>query len=261
MTERAALKRRKVAYKSGSTASATLLKGPATGRPKQSKRAATPAPRKLGAPKKSLSDQAYELLREQILTLKRAPGSWFREREIAAETGFGAMPLREAIDRLAHEGLVHTVPRRGNQVTPLTAKYVRDYFDVWVPLAISVCRMACARATDEQLLEITRSIETVAALVRGPPTEPAIIAATGAGFQRIIEAADNEHFTMIWRRISAANERIFRTAYEKDPAAATRSIYFHLEALNAWRARDIDKVAQSAEKYMMAARASLLRLL
>lgn len=211
----------------------------------------------------SLADQAYRVIRHRIITLQLAPGEWFNEREIAAEIGFGAMPLREAIDRLEQEGLVKTVPRRGHQVAPMTAKYVRDFFDVWAPHATTISRLATIRATEQQALEIARAIEQcVAAVAKNPSKVPAedLIRQSVAVFQSIVDIADNEHFSEIWRRLLGVKERIFMTAFQQDPSVGYTTAMV-ADIADAWRSRDPDEVVRATERYVMNARTQVLRLL
>ncbi|MES5482409.1 GntR family transcriptional regulator [Bradyrhizobium sp. INPA03-11B] len=210
--------------------------------------------------RQSLADKAYAELRRRIVTLELAPGTWFKEREIAVETGFGAMPLREALDRLEQDGLVQVVSRRGTLVTPMTVKYIRDFFDVWRPLVISLCRMACTRATEDQIHEITRDIEELERTLNRSERDPKVLELTMGLFDKTIAAADNEHFAVIWRRLSGINERIFRAALGKDPGIS-RSLVVQGRQADAWRSRDVDSVTELAEQYIATARASVLRLL
>ena len=60
----------------------------------------------------SLAEKAYLLLRHRIVTLEMPPGSAIGEDEIMRELGMSRTPIREAIIRLAIDGLVTVVPRR-----------------------------------------------------------------------------------------------------------------------------------------------------
>jgi DNA-binding GntR family transcriptional regulator len=208
------------------------------------------------------SDQAYNVIREKIISLQFAPGAWFQERQIAAEMGLSAMPLREAIDRLEQEGLVRTVPRRGTQVTAVTAKYVRDFFDAWAPIVAIIFKLACTRATEEQLVEVTRlMVQSMADMSKSRPGETDfLIRDSRAIFALIVISADNEHLTAIWRRLSGIMERIFFMAFKQDPATG-RMIAQIADQVDAWRSRDPDKVVRTAEKYVASARTAVLRLL
>jgi len=65
----------------------------------------------------SKSLQAYALLEERIVTMRLAPGRVISEAEVAASLGLGRTPVREALQRLAAEGLVEIMPRRGIRVS------------------------------------------------------------------------------------------------------------------------------------------------
>ncbi|MBA0125049.1 GntR family transcriptional regulator [Haloechinothrix sp. YIM 98757] len=61
----------------------------------------------------SLSEMAYYLLRDRLITLEIPPGATIDERALQADLGLGRTPVREALRRLADDRLVHVVPRRG----------------------------------------------------------------------------------------------------------------------------------------------------
>jgi DNA-binding GntR family transcriptional regulator len=67
----------------------------------------------------SLSTQAYLLLEREIVTLRLAPGHMLTEGALIGRLGLGRTPVREAIQRLAWEGLVSIRPRSGIQVADL----------------------------------------------------------------------------------------------------------------------------------------------
>ncbi|MFF1819629.1 GntR family transcriptional regulator [Kribbella sp. NPDC058245] len=67
-----------------------------------------------------LSDKVYGLVRKAILDGTQAPGSRLVESEIARSLGVSQAPVRDAIKRLAHEGMVTSLPRRGSYVTELS---------------------------------------------------------------------------------------------------------------------------------------------
>ena len=61
----------------------------------------------------SLTEQAYRQIEEQIVTLRLKPGDVLSEQMLSATFGIGRTPVREALQRLAHEGLVIILPRKG----------------------------------------------------------------------------------------------------------------------------------------------------
>jgi DNA-binding GntR family transcriptional regulator len=67
----------------------------------------------------TLTAQAYERLEELIVRLELAPNSLISEHALGKHLGLGRTPIREALQRLAREGLVIILPRRGMFVAPV----------------------------------------------------------------------------------------------------------------------------------------------
>ena len=61
----------------------------------------------------TLTDRAYRELEELIVTLRLSPGTVLSEQALASRLKIGRTPIREALQRLARDGLVVIMPRRG----------------------------------------------------------------------------------------------------------------------------------------------------
>ncbi len=66
---------------------------------------------------RSQSEEAYLRIRERIVSLDMPPGSVVNESRLRQELKIGRTPIREALQRLARENLVRSVPHRGTFVT------------------------------------------------------------------------------------------------------------------------------------------------
>jgi DNA-binding GntR family transcriptional regulator len=73
-----------------------------------------------------LRDRAYRILRDAIVTGELPPGAVIRDVELAERVGLSRTPVREALARLADDGLVETKPHSWTRVTPLGLREVRD---------------------------------------------------------------------------------------------------------------------------------------
>jgi DNA-binding GntR family transcriptional regulator len=73
-----------------------------------------------------LRDRAYRILRDAIVTGELPPGAVIRDVELAERVGLSRTPVREALARLADDGLVETKPHSWTRVTPLVLREVRD---------------------------------------------------------------------------------------------------------------------------------------
>jgi DNA-binding GntR family transcriptional regulator len=73
-----------------------------------------------------LRDRAYRMVRDAIVTGELAPGAVIRDAELAERVGLSRTPVREALARLADDGLVETKPHSWTRVRPLVLREIRD---------------------------------------------------------------------------------------------------------------------------------------
>ncbi|MBV9653953.1 MAG: GntR family transcriptional regulator [Acetobacteraceae bacterium] len=92
-----------------------------------------------------LSDAVYEKLREQIVRTALPPGSRIAESEFAEQLGVSRTPVREALLRLADEGLVEMFPQSGIYVTPIRRAAVSEAQFIREHLECAVIREAASR--------------------------------------------------------------------------------------------------------------------
>jgi DNA-binding GntR family transcriptional regulator len=98
-----------------------------------------------------LSDKAYHLIRLKIITLELAPLSAIDEQALMEDLQLGRTPIREALQRLAAEGLVNSAPRRGMFVADISLTDLQKIFELRVILEGFCARLAAQRVTRDQL--------------------------------------------------------------------------------------------------------------
>jgi DNA-binding GntR family transcriptional regulator len=99
----------------------------------------------------ALPDRIYATLKYRILTCAMLPGARIVEKALCTEMGVSRTPLREALNRLALEGLVAIVPYRGYAVTGLAVDDFRDLCEVRRLLEAETAALCAERATDEDV--------------------------------------------------------------------------------------------------------------
>src|SRR3954470_4712484 len=109
----------------------------------------------------SLSEIAYQQVRDAILRGQLAAGQSLGQEEIAARIGTSRVPLREALQRLEAEGLVMLRPRRGYIVTPLDPEEIKDIFDIRMMLEERAGFLATERATDDDVAELEKLLRAM----------------------------------------------------------------------------------------------------
>jgi DNA-binding GntR family transcriptional regulator len=105
----------------------------------------------------SLTEQAVAQLRREILTTRMRPGAALSEAAVAHQLGLGKAPVRAALARLADEGLVQAVPRRGWIVSLVTIRDIHEVFGLRLLLEPEAARLSAGRV-DAELLRRLDSI-------------------------------------------------------------------------------------------------------
>ncbi len=109
---------------------------------------------------RSQSELAYGRILERIVSLEMPPGSVVNETRLREELGIGRTPIREALQRLARENLVRSVPHRGTFVTDVNITDLARITEVRVVLEAHAARLAAEKLATpdpeaiEELLEL-----------------------------------------------------------------------------------------------------------
>lgn len=124
-------------------------------------RASKPVKRSKGAG----AEHAYQALRERILSLALAPGADLEEGVLVETLGMSRTPVREAIIRLASEGLVTLTPNRGARVASISLDEVRAFFEALDLCQRAITRLAASRRhpADLERIEATEAAFEAAA--------------------------------------------------------------------------------------------------
>jgi DNA-binding GntR family transcriptional regulator len=100
----------------------------------------------------SVADRVYGALREQILAGEMAAGERLHQEALSEQLGVSRTPLREALGRLAAEGLVELLPQRRARVAELRPEDVRAAYEARLVLEPGAAALAARRAADVEVL-------------------------------------------------------------------------------------------------------------
>lgn len=103
-----------------------------------------------------LTEIAYLELEERIATLQLAPGEIISENQLAEALGIGRTPVREALQRLAQEGLVVIMPRRGIVVSEINVQDQLEMLRLRREVERLLARLAASRATQAERADFKR---------------------------------------------------------------------------------------------------------
>jgi DNA-binding GntR family transcriptional regulator len=111
----------------------------------------------------TLTDRAYRALEEMIVTLQLSPGTVLSEQALALRLKIGRTPIREALQRLARDGLVVIMPRRGIMVSEINLRLQLRLLEVRRELERLMASLAAERATPEERREFAEIAEAMLA--------------------------------------------------------------------------------------------------
>lgn len=98
--------------------------------------------------KPSAAEEAYYRIREMIVTGVLRSGQIINEQDLVRHLAIGRTPVREAIQRLAHQHIVEVFPRRGVAVAKLGLDDVQAIFEARETIEGKTAELAASRRTD-----------------------------------------------------------------------------------------------------------------
>jgi DNA-binding GntR family transcriptional regulator len=145
----------------------------------------------LKLPKDRLDSRAADLLREQILSARFAPGMRLVEATLAAKLGVSRGTIRAALSQLAHEGLVLQVAYTKWSVPELSAEDAWELYTLRGILEGLAARLAAERRTPESMKRLTEAYERLAKSVAAGQHLP--VAAADLALHQTIVAITGHH--------------------------------------------------------------------
>jgi DNA-binding GntR family transcriptional regulator len=191
----------------------------------------------------------YDLLRDEILDLVLSPGSPIDEVQLAERFNMSRTPIREALVRLAGEGLIQTLPNRSTMVSNIDYLNVSPYFDAMVLMYRVTTRLAAENHRESDLAVIRGHQAAFAAAVQAQDAL-AMIATNAAFHSAIAEAGRNPYFLALFNRILDEGRRFLRLYYQSyEDRLPQRFVDEHEAMIEAIVARDADTAEQLARAH------------
>jgi len=179
---------------------------------------------------RSQSEVAYARILERIVSLEMPPGSVVNEARLRDELGIGRTPIREALQRLARENLVKSVPHRGTFVTDVNLTDLARITEVRVVLEAHAARLATEKlaAADRESIE-----ELLELLARGYVTDQRDLMQLDQRIHRTVyRAARNPFLESTLERYFNLSLRLWYLVLDRD-VRLREAVDEHVELLRA----------------------------
>jgi DNA-binding GntR family transcriptional regulator len=190
----------------------------------------------------SVAQLAYQALREAILAMdiyRSDADLRLDEQSLATSLGVSRTPVRQALARLEHEGLVQIMPRRGVFIVRKSKDEITEIIRAWAALESMAARLLCERATDD---EIGRLRELFSAFVDDDELRPHLNEYSEANLrfhQQIIELSRSSVITALVAGL-LVHVRAIRGRMIGEDDRAERSIVDHMHIIEALEKRDAE---------------------
>ena len=206
------------------------------------------------------AERALATLRDLIMGGELAPGARLGEVEIADRLGVSRTPVREALRRLAAEGLVEIAPNRGARVVTWTVAELEGVFDLRAVLEPQLTAHAvpnAAPADVDELDALARRMHEVGTPGPGQDLD-ALVPLNRAFHDRLVALA--AHPTLATALAAAIHPPIVRRNFlTYDEASLRRSLAHHSEIVAALRAGDPEWARAVMTSHIANARAVMVR--
>ncbi len=184
------------------------------------------------------TQQAYDRIRESIITLQLAPGALVNEQQLGDELHMSAAAIREALKLLAHDELVVITPRHGLYVADISLPDLEQISEMRLTLEPLCAGLAAQRATADDLtvLEALRGQQAATA----PGDSRQLLNVDHKFHQAIVRAAKNKYLARILEHLFGLSQRLWYLALPKLdmlPGAVAE----HLELVESIKSKDADR--------------------
>jgi DNA-binding GntR family transcriptional regulator len=196
---------------------------------------------RIGRPKGTAMQRVYSQVREDIIGLRLPPGADLDESSLEARFGVSRTPVREALIRLASDGLIVLLPNRGARITHIDISDVPQLFE-----ALELCQRAATRwAAERRLPADISELRTAnqAFLDAAKNNDSDRMGEANKDFHMVIgRLCGNRYFESLYSSLLAVSLRLARTAFAYAPRSAETHEGYYMEVV-----RQHDAMIQAIE--------------
>ncbi len=201
-----------------------------------------------------LGERVYEVIRGQIVTCELAPGSQLPVGDLARQLGVSLTPVRDALNRLAAEGLVEDVARKGYFVASLDPEDVTDLLQARRLIEIAAVEQGVHAVEAEQLAEMRRLTDEMEQLLdeQGHYRDYAEFSKRDSSFHLlVVGTAHNRHLLQVYRSLSV-HVHIYRTnlAVQAGYHRGVSTVQEHRAILNGLETHDLRALKAAISRHV-----------
>ncbi|WP_058972591.1 GntR family transcriptional regulator [Type-D symbiont of Plautia stali] len=210
------------------------------------------------SPEKSLSlnEQAYLAFRHKLITLRYKPGEYLNTAQVMDDLDMGRTPINQAIHRLATEGLLQIIPRKGVMVAPLSIDDALELIEVRLVNETLCVELASQKALASQIDQLRDLNQQIARASESRSKEKMML--LDREFHQVLaDIAGNSRLADILSVIHAQAQRFWATTLSS-VVHMDEVIAEHNEIIDALASGDTQRAADAARAHIFSFKRALL---
>lgn len=204
----------------------------------------------------SHNERAYLLLKDRVTTLVYKPGEYLNTASLMADLSLGRTPLNHALHRLATEGLVQVIPRKGVMVAPLSIDDALHMIDVRLVNEGLCARLASQRITPAEIQALRDIAEAFDKAVAARDV-PRMMQFDGQFHEQIALASRNPVLIEVLRVLHARSQRFWAISLSTS-GHVPKVRDEHNKIIDALQTGDADTAEQTVLHHILSFRQALL---
>ncbi len=197
------------------------------------------------------SNQIYEYIKKQIMDGELPPGSPIKETTLSSYLGVSRAPIREALQKLCHEGIVVSEAQKGKFVRSLSSKDIVDSYTLTGILESSGVLYSLELWTDSDMARHEQIVEAMHQRIYNDSRIKQLVNFEELFHETLLQRCENDKLVKMTKDSCAAisntllyhqriklftpqeffrqHETIAQAAYTRDPAATAKAIFLHYQ--------------------------------
>jgi DNA-binding GntR family transcriptional regulator len=188
---------------------------------------------------RTLAERIFDVIRERIVEGKLPVMEPVRQDALAAELGVSKIPLREALARLEHEGLLTSQANRGWFVRPMSSDQAEEIYLLRLATEPAAAAYACTKADDADRQAAIKAFEVLDAAAKENLSDVAV--RNREYHVSLVRPGKRLLTTQLVERLEVLAER-YVIAHLEPAGRGDRAHMEHRDLLDAWLAGEADKV-------------------
>ncbi|MBA4065622.1 MAG: GntR family transcriptional regulator [Isosphaera sp.] len=192
-----------------------------------------PARSEASAPARGLlKDQAYDRIKQRLLSDEYPPGTFLSERQLAEGLGMSKTPVKAALERLEAEGFIAVSPQQGIVVRELSVREIADQYEIRAALESYALRTLAGTLTADQVARVRENLAAQARL-RGTGDVAAGVELDAAFHTQFVEFLGNREISRALGRLREKMRQVVTRVFRLSPARIDTSHDEHVAIADA----------------------------